>query len=271
MSDLKSLEFKEWPKIPRFEGVTCVITQKIHGTNAQIFIDTEDMTVTAGSRTRWLTPEHDNYGFAAWVRNHQHLLIDILGPGRHYGEWAGPGINSGEGLTAKTFFIFNTEHPLVTHLTFMDDMTVITKVPKLYEGKYTTTCVAKAMNKLKKEGSKAAPGYMHPEGVVVNINGKRYKKVFKPEETKWKGKEGERFPKKERQPKVDVSNYLQPVRLEKVLSKDSTLKEGYPSTMGEIVKQYTEDLLTETPGIDYTVIKKELCRGVFTMVKEILK
>lgn len=98
-------EFKAFGKILHIGKLYMTITQKIHGSNAQILIkrDDEDQAyhILAGSRSRWLTPDDDNYGFCKWVRENSIELIEKLGEGRHYGEWAGPGINSGEGLTKK--------------------------------------------------------------------------------------------------------------------------------------------------------------------------
>lgn len=56
------MEFMEFPKIARLSR-ECIITEKIDGTNGQIFID-EDGKFLIGSRTRWITPENDNHGFA---------------------------------------------------------------------------------------------------------------------------------------------------------------------------------------------------------------
>ena len=78
------MEFVEFKKIYRVSR-PCVITEKIDGTNAQICI-TEDNQVLAGSRSRWITPESDNFGFARWAAEHQEELLK-LGTGTHYGEW----------------------------------------------------------------------------------------------------------------------------------------------------------------------------------------
>jgi hypothetical protein len=59
-------EFQPFPKLARLSR-EMTITEKIDGTNAQVFV-TEEGQVFAGSRTRWVTPENDNYGFAAWVK-----------------------------------------------------------------------------------------------------------------------------------------------------------------------------------------------------------
>ena len=71
-------DFLEFRKIPRLSR-TVVITEKIDGTNGCIYIG-EDGDFLVGSRTRWITPETDNHGFARWcVENKEELLK--LGPG----------------------------------------------------------------------------------------------------------------------------------------------------------------------------------------------
>ncbi len=105
---MTDIEFKSFPKIERFKGAYMVITQKIHGSNGQIYIQGDE--IYAGSRNRWVTPQDDNYGFASWVQANKEELKK-LGHGRHYGEWAGPGINAGEGLTEKKFLLFNHHRP----------------------------------------------------------------------------------------------------------------------------------------------------------------
>ena len=98
-------DFVAFPKIPRLSR-RCVITEKIDGTNACIFIG-EDGEFLVGSRTRWITPENDNHGFARWAYEHKDELLG-LGPGRHFGEWWGQGIQRGYGLKEKRFSLFNT-------------------------------------------------------------------------------------------------------------------------------------------------------------------
>lgn len=164
--------FEEFPKMARLFR-ECVITEKIDGTNAQIlieeaaiasdapFLDTIDgMRIAAGSRTRYVTPGDDNYGFARWVQDHARELVR-LGPGRHFGEWWGNGINRGYSLDHKRFSLFNTarwgaERP-----------SCCSAVPVLYEGPFTTDVVRDVLEQLKEEGSKASPGFTKPEGVVV--------------------------------------------------------------------------------------------------------
>ena len=47
-------EFSEFPKIYRLNR-DCVVSEKLDGTNAQVVVG-EDMSVRAGSRTRWRVP-----------------------------------------------------------------------------------------------------------------------------------------------------------------------------------------------------------------------
>lgn len=98
------MEFRAWPKITRWSS-PYVITEKIDGTNACVIVHEPDgcnstcgcedqgATVTpdgsavwAQSRTRIITPENDNHGFARWVHENCESLSHDLGPGYHYGE-----------------------------------------------------------------------------------------------------------------------------------------------------------------------------------------
>ena len=70
------MDFIKFPKIFRVSR-PCVITEKIDGTNAQICI-TEEGEFLVGSRTRWITPEDDNYGFARWANENKEELLRLL-------------------------------------------------------------------------------------------------------------------------------------------------------------------------------------------------
>src|SRR5512133_2019075 len=100
-------EFQSFGKISRLSR-DMVITEKIDGTNGCIYIG-EDGEFLVGSRTRWITPECDNHGFARWAYDHKDELVLGLGPGRHYGEWWGSGIQRGYDLPKgeKRFSLFN--------------------------------------------------------------------------------------------------------------------------------------------------------------------
>jgi hypothetical protein len=151
--------FEAFPKIPRLKR-TIVITEKIDGTNAQIVVPEDDGPLLVGSRNRWITPEDDNYGFARWVKEREDELRKALGPGTHFGEWWGAGIQRRYGLTEKRFSLFNvgrwTEAPQHCHV-----------VPKLYAGPWSQEAIDDALESLRIDGSVASPGFMKPEGVVV--------------------------------------------------------------------------------------------------------
>jgi hypothetical protein len=89
------MEFAEFPKMPRLAR-EIIITEKIDGTNGQIAFN-EEGQMFVGSRSRWITPEMDNHGFARWAYENEAELRK-LGPGRHFGEWWGSGIQRGYGL-----------------------------------------------------------------------------------------------------------------------------------------------------------------------------
>lgn len=104
---MKDLEFKPWEKITRESPFTVTITEKMDGTNACIVIQDGEI-IGVQSRKRFITPDNDNYGFAAWVESNSKDIIS-LGDGYHYGEWAGLGIQKNpHDLEEKKFFLFNT-------------------------------------------------------------------------------------------------------------------------------------------------------------------
>lgn len=176
-----------------------IITEKIDGTNAQLLIaelaNDEPIPahslgvfdhggklhyMAAGSRTRWITPEVDNAGFAAWVAcNFEQLKT--LGPGRHFGEWWGQGIQRKYGMTEKRWSLFNVsrwclhdEEPQKIptadpRIVKMQDVLppCCHLVPVLRRGIFSTEMAESALHELRERGSLAAPGFMKPEGIVV--------------------------------------------------------------------------------------------------------
>jgi hypothetical protein len=154
--------FKEWPKIARWNR-DVIITEKIDGTNGCIHIE-ENGNVLAGSRTRWITPgKEDNFGFAQWAYDHKEELLK-LGPGYHYGEWWGNGIQRGYGMPkgVKNFSLFN-----VLKWQHNPNLPECCKtVPILYAGKLSTLAIEACLSELRMNGSKAAP-FMNPEGIVI--------------------------------------------------------------------------------------------------------
>ena len=117
-------EFVKWPSIEGFhnvyrhnaklltgnEVVSYRAKVKLHGTNAAIRID-PDGTVTAQKRSSDITPEADNFGFAAWVEANRDAfrLYPADEPIVIYGEWAGPGIQKSVAVSKiekPAFFVF---------------------------------------------------------------------------------------------------------------------------------------------------------------------
>lgn len=153
-------EFIAFPKIARLNR-EIIITEKLDGTNAQICI-TEEGEVFAGSRNRWITPEADNYGFARWVEGNRTELLK-LGPGLHFGEWWGPGIQRGYGIREKKFSLFNT-----TKWGKAEDRPgCCDVVPELLRSLMDTHDIARTLEGLERGGSVASPGFLRPEGIIV--------------------------------------------------------------------------------------------------------
>lgn len=202
------LEFKPWPKIPRWKR-DIIITEKIDGTCSSVFIDRftrqqlEDIDsraineqqhlsdlaqlgqavelempdqgaltyVRAGSRTTFIYPGKDNFGFAAWVWDHAADLTR-LGPGAHYGEWYGSKIQRGYGMTERRFALFNVGRWSGV-LGDQEPPNCCDVVPVLYRGPMTLghgeDAVDFWMRKLGFAGSEAegAHGFKPPEGIVI--------------------------------------------------------------------------------------------------------
>lgn len=174
-------EFAEFSKISRFSREV-IVTEKIDGTNAQIFISEGLEVMRAGSRTRWIYPGDDNFGFAAWVEAHKEELRN-LGPGRHFGEWWGSGIQRGYGLKngERKFSLFN-----VTRFESEESKPACCGVvPVLWRGNMDQLDVSAIMGSLKDGGSKAMPGFMKPEGIVIfhTAGGYLFKKTFEKDDT----------------------------------------------------------------------------------------
>lgn len=197
-------EFREFPKIARlFRSV--IVTEKIDGTNASVEIvpavdvpaigidpsyviaTHEDGSIMlAGSRTRYVVPANDNYGWAAWVKAHAAELW-ALGPGQHFGEWWGQGIQRKYGLTEKRFSLFNvgrwhdvhgTNPPTESKrwdpktqtlsVTSTEAPACCYVVPVLSTlDRLDTAAIDFILSDLRANGSKAAPGFMQPEGIVA--------------------------------------------------------------------------------------------------------
>lgn len=196
-------EFIPFPKIPRLNR-DITITEKLDGTNAAVIIERLDTyeadadelpvdpfvvrrleageyvgyTVAAQSRKRLIFPnsegnkQADNYGFAGWVRSNREELVDLLGVGRHFGEWWGTGIARNYGLVGQRNFSLFRPRPnwSPVRLSPPDGMTtdtVVDIVPVLYEGPFVQNSINNVVLALRRNGSVAAPGFMNPEGIMV--------------------------------------------------------------------------------------------------------
>jgi hypothetical protein len=184
------IQFQEFPKIPRYRREVA-ITEKLDGTNAAVVwtpvstMEPPDDNIIASrvlkdqhgnsvgeywllaqSRQRFITPsrvkpKNDNYGFAQWVDDNINELAK-LGPGVHYGEWWGYGIQRGYGIPEKRFSLFNVNRwgdgkqplPACCHV-----------VPLM--GYFGPDQISTQVERLRTLGSLAAPGYMKPEGIIV--------------------------------------------------------------------------------------------------------
>jgi hypothetical protein len=218
------MKFVDFKKIPRLSR-NMIITEKIDGSNGQIaiipsdseeFIGCEDgfieqcclatkqidetkwLYMFAGSRNRWLSTgkQNDNMGFATWVKENSEELFQ-LGPGRHFGEWYGKGIQRGYGLEEKRWALFNVSKWQNKNLPLVDEKqkyppSCCEVVPILYEGMFDTNFIDVTLEILKGNGSKAVPGYMNPEGVCIyhTAAGQYFKKTIEGDD-KPKGKIGE--------------------------------------------------------------------------------
>lgn len=199
------MEFTPFPKIPRIAR-NIVITEKIDGTNAQVLIVpkaemTENLNIfvlatmdddyfmLAGSRNRFVTTIEDNAGFAKWVKNN-YIELFKLGPGQHFGEWWGAGIQRGYGLKEKRFSLFNAGRWQDAYLAMLaGHENAFPKcchvVPILGLHTFDVGYIDQTMATLKETGSVAAPGYMNPEGIIIyhTQSKQMYKKTFEMDDT----------------------------------------------------------------------------------------
>ncbi len=152
------MDFEAFPKMARLSR-EIIITEKLDGTNAQICIG-EDGLFLVGSRTRWITPDDDNFGFARWAHENKEELMQ-LGSGRHFGEWWGQGIQRKYGMDRKSFSLFNVSRWEENR------PPCCAVVPTLYRGIFSQEAIDSALDELRTNGSKAAKGFMKPEGIVV--------------------------------------------------------------------------------------------------------
>lgn len=182
--------FESFPKIPRLRRAV-TLTEKIDGTNAQIHLIEAaaqpalplpvsvvgNLAIYAGSRSRYLDTSKvgDNFGFAKWVFDNAEGLA-LLGPGRHYGEWWGSGIQRGYGVESgqRYFSLFNvgrwTEDFTDETKSLLPAVPGLRLVPVILEGQFVTgegDPVNQSLELLRTHGSYANPGFRNPEGIVI--------------------------------------------------------------------------------------------------------
>jgi hypothetical protein len=193
------VEFTEFDKISRLNREV-IVTEKIDGTNGQVHIrlaegselelgyDTQievdglPCYIRAGSRNRWVLHlgSDDNNGFGRWVHANAHQLA-ALGAGTHFGEWWGSGIQRKYGLAEKRWSLFNVSR-------WTDSRPDCCHVVPIVNRGIGFHAVYEAIDILKTEGSKAAPGFMKPEGVVAfHVHSRSLFKmtIEKDQEHKW--------------------------------------------------------------------------------------
>lgn len=176
-----TIEFEAFPKIPRLRREVA-ITEKIDGTNAciqimplslmgeqgsplplgEVKIGEEYHGLWAQSRNGFVTPgKKDNYSFAGWVQKN-FVELAQLGPGKHFGEWWGNGIQRGYGQTEKRFSLFNVARWQPGRDT---PPACVSVVPLLGYSQFHD--IDTYLETLRLHGSVAAPGFRKPEGIVV--------------------------------------------------------------------------------------------------------
>lgn len=272
-------KMKKWRSIEKLDKCSLphgkiIITEKIDGTNAHILIGPDD-TFKTFSRTREITPEDDNYGFAKWAYSRKETLIQVFSKEgeevRIYGEWYGPGIapKCAYNITEPRFALFSAPLDRAGDFSILHRVDI---VPTLYTGEYSKDIVDKVMQTLQEHGSYISKGFMRPEGIVIHFleQDERYKRTFVQESKPLAPVEKV---KKEVKEAPDVSMYIQPIRLEKLLSRDERYLKEYPSSIARIVDDYIKDLVKEGELIDTIssdTILPTLRQSMFKYVKQTL-
>lgn len=184
-----------------------IVTEKIDGTNAAVGIrliedaaeyrasrsalvstpvpggDGYAFAVYAQSRKRLISPMDDNFGFAKWTWEHAEELANTLGPGLHFGEWWGEGIQRGYGIEGKRFSLFNSHRwnwMLAESFAGQGIFSQLSCVPTLGIYGVSVPVAQQILSELKENGSYAAPGFLNPEGICLYLPeaGKTYKMTF---------------------------------------------------------------------------------------------
>jgi hypothetical protein len=180
------ITFQQFPKIPRLRR-ELIVSEKIDGTNAAVAWTPADTSsenseyiisernlldqhgveigphfLLAQSRSRFVTPQADNYGFAGWVKRNAGELTK-LGPGVHFGEWWGAGIQRRYDQAEKHFSLFNVER----WADGRQERPACCDVVPILGRDARDSVIQGALDELRTNGSRAAPGFMKPEGVIV--------------------------------------------------------------------------------------------------------
>jgi hypothetical protein len=199
---IERIEFEAWPKTPRLSNGGVTITEKIDGTNACVVIVPVNPVeawghaatvfggigwaygneghpkylVGAQSRKRLIFPDDDNAGFARWVYDNVEELAELLGPGRHFGEWWGQGIQRRYDMDRKVFSLFNT-HRWGKVAQEREDWHERARainmaiVPMLYQGKFSDQAIESCLTVLRQNGSFASAEwgvtFGRPEGIII--------------------------------------------------------------------------------------------------------
>lgn len=168
------IDWEPMPKIPRWSKGGVIISEKIDGTNASVIVSNDGTKVYAAKRTS-VMHQGDNFGFRAWVEANASELVK-LGPGVHFGEWYGAGIQRGYGLTEKRFALFNSFRWAENRPACCGVVPVLAKTSMME----APAAIAMAMERLSKEGSLMVPGWMKPEGIVIfsEASGTYFKMTF---------------------------------------------------------------------------------------------
>ncbi len=188
-------EFVPWPKITRLRVARMAILEKIDGTNGAIHVKLEGgLDLASGkpyvsgvqSRKRMISTADDNAGFAMWVDS-QVGLAQALGPGVHFGEWAGPKIQKNPlGLDERTFFLFEWyKWPDERFLPAQDLVAQLRVVPVLFEGEYCPGAIKATIDDLRRTGSRAVDHAAAAEGIVIHLGGTMFKMTFCQDDHKW--------------------------------------------------------------------------------------
>lgn len=247
-----------------------IITEKIHGSNAQITI--ENGEIYTGSRSRWITPEDDNFGFAKWVAERKELFLELLGEGQHFGEWYGSGINAGYGLKERRFALFNTTKWEGLQNSPVHKALGIDVVPVLYSGPYDSVIIDKTFQALKESGSVMVPGYNRPEGIVVFFTRSNMflKRTFEAEDAAWTYTKERPVAPNNDEISAICAPFWHPMRLEKLLSREQVFTAEYPSSLPVLCKAYMDDLVKETeiPEDVLKLVKKNAFKAIKGMMLE---